>query len=548
MNFDDVEAGVERPARRGRKRRHDRVDVGAGEGRRPGVVAGERLGRRAHHGPAAGRRRHRAKRAVPGERRAALPAGMRQLNGGRTPLRPHEAHDSCKTVHVVIAPDSEVRRADASLGRDGRGFGHRQRGAACGPRTQVDKMPVVGVAVAARVLAHGRDEHAVGQRETTQGHRIKKVRHVQPLSPESSSMLRSDTDLCAATSAAAHDHHQRARLLPVTGTCVMTPFENSEGRAVRAVLLSLVLLLAPALGTAPAAAQEPARAPRALEHVAVSWRRAERDGHGRATLGLDPGRHQPRPRAQPRRCCCRTAWTARAAGMEKLAKAAMLPNVKGYVSESRQVVNLAAYGFPLPDGHPAHRRPVQPVRRARVGVAGHPGLPGLERHQGGAAQRRRRRTHVTRARATLSCLSPRTRICRRSPHRARADAARAQGDTAQALYNQTANLRQSGLVAGIDVLRAEVQLSTERQRITATANEFEKSKLQLARVMGLPLGQALTLVSELPDRAESRSVVRARRSNARTRSGPTTRPRSSGSRPPRPRGRASRATRCRRCA
>jgi outer membrane protein TolC len=81
---------------------------------------------------------------------------------------------------------------------------------------------------------------------------------------------------------------------------------------------------------------------------------------------------------------------------------------------------------------------------------------------------------------------------------ARADTARAEGETAQALYNQAMNLRQNGIVAGIDVLRAELQASTQRQRFTAARNEFEKAKLQLARIMGLPIGQPFTLVSQLP--------------------------------------------------
>jgi outer membrane protein TolC len=55
------------------------------------------------------------------------------------------------------------------------------------------------------------------------------------------------------------------------------------------------------------------------------------------------------------------------------------------------------------------------------------------------------------------------------------------------------------MVAGIDVLRAQVQLNTEQQRATATANDFEKAKLQLARLIGLPLGQAFTLDPTLPD-------------------------------------------------
>jgi outer membrane protein TolC len=44
-----------------------------------------------------------------------------------------------------------------------------------------------------------------------------------------------------------------------------------------------------------------------------------------------------------------------------------------------------------------------------------------------------------------------------------------------------------------------VQLNAQTQRATAATNEFEKTKLQLARVMGLPLGQAFSLDTNLPD-------------------------------------------------
>jgi outer membrane protein TolC len=60
-------------------------------------------------------------------------------------------------------------------------------------------------------------------------------------------------------------------------------------------------------------------------------------------------------------------------------------------------------------------------------------------------------------------------------------------------------MRTSGLIAGIDVLRADVQLSTERQRATAADNEYEKEKLGLAHLIGLPIGQPFTLVDALPD-------------------------------------------------
>jgi outer membrane protein TolC len=81
---------------------------------------------------------------------------------------------------------------------------------------------------------------------------------------------------------------------------------------------------------------------------------------------------------------------------------------------------------------------------------------------------------------------------------ARATTARAQLETAQALQAQAEDLRRSGIVAGIDVVRAEVRVSTERQRATAARADFEKIKLQLARVMGLPIGQTISLSDQIP--------------------------------------------------
>jgi outer membrane protein TolC len=81
---------------------------------------------------------------------------------------------------------------------------------------------------------------------------------------------------------------------------------------------------------------------------------------------------------------------------------------------------------------------------------------------------------------------------------ARVDAARAQQQTAQALYNQALDLKQSGIIAGIDVLRAEVQLNAQTQRATTAVNDFEKAKLTLARIIGLPLGQPFALDANLP--------------------------------------------------
>ena len=187
----------------------------------------------------------------------------------------------------------------------------------------------------------------------------------------------------------------------------------------------------------------------------------------------------------------------RAEGARWKAMGALLPTVNGRLAETRQVVDLAAYGFPLPEGIPPIVGPFN-LFDARVFVT-QPivDLKALndlraERHNIAAA------THTYQSARELVVLVSANAYLQALAASARADAARAQMQSAQALFTQASDLKQNGLVAGIEVLRAEVHLTTEKQRVTATANDFEKAKLQLARIIGLPIGQSLALVSDLP--------------------------------------------------
>jgi outer membrane protein TolC len=187
----------------------------------------------------------------------------------------------------------------------------------------------------------------------------------------------------------------------------------------------------------------------------------------------------------------------RAEGARWRALGGLLPNINGRISETRELVDLAAFGFPLPEGIPPIVGPFN-LFDARVSVT-QPILDlralndlRAERHNVAAAghnyQSARELVVLVAANAYLQALAA----------SARADAARAQLESAQALFTQANDLKQNGLVAGIDVLRAEVELNTEKQRVTATSNDFEKAKMQIGRMIGLPPGQAVTLVSEVP--------------------------------------------------
>jgi outer membrane protein TolC len=188
---------------------------------------------------------------------------------------------------------------------------------------------------------------------------------------------------------------------------------------------------------------------------------------------------------------------SRAEGSKWMALADLLPNVNARLSDNRQKVNLAAYGFPLPPGAPALIGPFN-VFDARVYVS--QTVIDLRAFNASKAE-----GHNLAA-AKLSVKSARDLVVLVSGNlylqalasAARVQSADAQVQTAQAIFDQATRMKDSGIVAGIDVLRAEVQLGAERQRLTAARNELEKTKLQLARVIGLPAGQAFTLSDDVP--------------------------------------------------
>ena len=188
----------------------------------------------------------------------------------------------------------------------------------------------------------------------------------------------------------------------------------------------------------------------------------------------------------------------RAEGAKWRAMGGLLPTINGRVTETRQVVDLAAYGFPLPEGIPPI---VGPFNLFDVRVMASQPIIDLralndlraERHNVAAA------THSYQSARELVVLVSANAYLQALAAAARAEAARAQLQSAQALFNQANDLKQNGLVAGIDVLRAEVQLNTEKQLVTATSNDFEKAKMQLGRIIGLPPGQEIALASDLPN-------------------------------------------------
>ena len=186
-----------------------------------------------------------------------------------------------------------------------------------------------------------------------------------------------------------------------------------------------------------------------------------------------------------------------ATGNRAVALSDLLPHVSGRVSQERRKTNLEAFGFPLREDFPRIVGPFS-VFDARVfltqtvlDMSAFNDFRAAE-HSVTAAK------HSSRSARDLVVLVAANLYLQTLATEARAVTARAQLETATTLHQQALGLRQSGLVAGIDVVRAEVRMITERQRVTAATNDFEKSKLQLARVIGLPPGQLFELSQEIP--------------------------------------------------
>ena len=68
---------------------------------------------------------------------------------------------------------------------------------------------------------------------------------------------------------------------------------------------------------------------------------------------------------------------------------------------------------------------------------------------------------------------------------------------AEAVLKQSENQKSAGTGTGIEVTRAKVQLSNEKQRLLAVQNGRTKAYLQLLRVMGLSLATELELTDKL---------------------------------------------------
>jgi len=189
----------------------------------------------------------------------------------------------------------------------------------------------------------------------------------------------------------------------------------------------------------------------------------------------------------------------RSGGTRWIALSQMMPNLTSRIAETRQRVNLEAFGIPLAGtGLPSVVGPFN-VFDARIYLTQSLiDMRALNEKRSESFNVEASRYSYKNARDLVVLVAANVYL-EALASSARAVSATAQLQTSQALYDQAQDLKQGGIVAGIDVLRAEVRLTSDKQRVTASQNDSEKARLQLARVIGLPIGQPFTLSEELPN-------------------------------------------------
>ena len=188
-----------------------------------------------------------------------------------------------------------------------------------------------------------------------------------------------------------------------------------------------------------------------------------------------------------------------AQGERRQSRSALMPHLVGAVDQSRRKVNLSVFGFPPSADRPSVVGPFN-VFDARLLLEWT--LYDAERWSDfKESSSRLQAAELTRRDAVdLLTLVVSDAYLRTLAWRSQVGAVRAQLRTSTSLAELASSRRSAGLVAGIEVLRAEVQLRRDEQRIIAAENDLAKQRLLLARAIGLPLGQRFELVDSLGQR------------------------------------------------
>jgi len=188
-----------------------------------------------------------------------------------------------------------------------------------------------------------------------------------------------------------------------------------------------------------------------------------------------------------------------AEAQKMIARSALLPTAVLHLLGDVQQTDLAALGFSpgLIRGIPQVIGPFH-FFDLRAGVAMNAlDLPSLHNNRAAAENLKSTRLAAKDAR-DLIVLAVSGTYLQAIAAAARVDSSKAQVTAADAVYNQAVDRNNAGVNARIDVLRAQVELQVQQQRLRSLQADLEKQKLNLGRLIGLPPGQEFTMTDSAP--------------------------------------------------
>src|SRR5215471_17749605 len=112
--------------------------------------------------------RHRMRRLIASGKRY----GAGSIDRRPTAFARREWMASLPGLAGGIAPDTQIFGADPGISSDSSGFRHDQGCTAYGAGCQVNEMPVVGEAILAGILAHGRNKYSVAELNIAKAKRL----------------------------------------------------------------------------------------------------------------------------------------------------------------------------------------------------------------------------------------------------------------------------------------------------------------------------------------------------------------------------------------
>jgi len=189
-----------------------------------------------------------------------------------------------------------------------------------------------------------------------------------------------------------------------------------------------------------------------------------------------------------------------ARGQRLQSLSSLLPSVNGQISQTEEQINLKTFGFNF--SFPGVQIPTIVGPFHYTDVRAYASWDAFDY----TARKNYRSAQETARAARLSAQDARDLVVQAVAasylqiiaDSSRSDAIRSQVQTAQALYDRAADQHNAGTSPAIDVLRSQVELKQQQQRLLAQDNQLAKDKLALGRVIGLPPGQDFNIAEAVP--------------------------------------------------